>query len=138
MIVLTTLATICQKAIFIAYHFLSEIYWQRIKISEWPAVRAYLNYIPDFDSEVSKRYKKACLFILGKTNTPKFGLVAYKPEAFGQTRNPWNTALTPGSSSGGPASGIVIQVSRQLEKAKPRFNERPNLLSLCITLTYYF
>ncbi|MGQ9843990.1 MAG: amidase [Spirochaetota bacterium] len=70
--------------------------------------RAYLNYIPDFDSEVAKRYKNAGLVILGKTNTPEFGLVGYtEPEAFGPTRNPWNTDLTPGGSSGGSAAAVA-------------------------------
>jgi len=70
--------------------------------------RAYLNYIPDFDSEVAKRYKNAGLAILGKTNTPEFGLVAYtEPKIFGPTRNPWNTALTPGGSSGGSAAAVA-------------------------------
>jgi len=70
--------------------------------------KAYKNYIPDFDSEVAKRYKNAGLVILGKTNTPEFGLVAYtEPEIFGPTRNPWNTALTPGGSSGGSAAAVA-------------------------------
>ncbi|MEJ5360921.1 MAG: amidase [Spirochaetota bacterium] len=70
--------------------------------------RAYRNYIPDFDSEVAKRYKSAGLVILGKTNTPEFGLVAYtEPKIFGPTRNPWNTNLIPGGSSGGSAAAIA-------------------------------
>ncbi|MGB4267860.1 MAG: amidase [Spirochaetota bacterium] len=70
--------------------------------------RAYRNYIPDFDSEVAKRYKSAGLVILGKTNTPEFGLVAYtEPKIFGPTRNPWNTNLIPGGSSGGSAAAVA-------------------------------
>ncbi len=70
--------------------------------------KAYLTYVPDFDSEVAKRYKNAGLVILGKTNTPEFGLVAYtEPKIFGPTRNPWNTNLTPGGSSGGSAAAVA-------------------------------
>lgn len=70
--------------------------------------RAYTNYIPQFDSEIVKRYKQSGVTILGKTNTPEFGLVAYtEPKAFGPTRNPWNTALTPGGSSGGSAAAVA-------------------------------
>ena len=48
------------------------------------------DYIPDFDSELVKRYKKAGLVILGKTNTPEFGIVPYtEPALFGPARNPW-------------------------------------------------
>jgi amidase len=73
--------------------------------------RAYRNYIPDFDSELVTRYKKSGCVILGKTNTPEFGLVAYtEPELFGPTRNPWNTDHTPGGSSGGSAAAIAAGI----------------------------
>jgi amidase len=66
------------------------------------------NYIPDYDSELVKRYKSAGANILGKTNTPEFGLVAYtEPELHGPTRNPWNTGHTPGGSSGGSAAAVA-------------------------------
>jgi amidase len=70
--------------------------------------RACNNYIPAYDSELVKRYKQAGLVILGKTNTPEFGLVGYtEPEFFGPTRNPWNTDHTPGGSSGGSAAAVA-------------------------------
>jgi amidase len=66
------------------------------------------NYIPDYDSELVKRYKSAGVNILGKTNTPEFGLVAYtEPELHGPTRNPWNSDHTPGGSSGGSAAAVA-------------------------------
>jgi amidase len=66
------------------------------------------NYIPDYDSELVKRFKHAGVNILGKTNTPEFGLVAYtEPELHGPTRNPWNTKHTPGGSSGGSAAAVA-------------------------------
>jgi len=70
--------------------------------------KAYKNYIPNFHSEVAKRYINSGVVILGKTNTPEFGLMAYtEPEAFGPTLNPWNIALTPGGSSGGSAAAVA-------------------------------
>ncbi len=70
--------------------------------------RACINYIPARDSELVKRYKKAGLVILGKTNTPEFGLVGYtEPELHGPTRNPWNPDHTPGGSSGGSAAAVA-------------------------------
>jgi amidase len=70
--------------------------------------RACKNYIPAKDSELVKRYKQAGLVILGKTNTPEFGLMPYtEPELHGPTRNPWNPDHTPGGSSGGSAAAVA-------------------------------
>lgn len=70
--------------------------------------RAYRNYIPDEDSELVKRFKKAGLVIMGKTNCPEFGLMGVtEPELHGPTRNPWNTDHTPGGSSGGSAAAVA-------------------------------
>ena len=70
--------------------------------------RALRNYIPIHDSELVLRYKQAGTIILGKTNTPEFGLLGYtEPELFGPTRNPWNLNHTPGGSSGGTAAAVA-------------------------------
>jgi amidase len=70
--------------------------------------RAYKDYIPDYDSELLKRFKKTGVVILGKTNTPEFGLMGItEPELFGPTRNPWNVEHTPGGSSGGSAAAVA-------------------------------
>ena len=70
--------------------------------------KACKNYIPARDSELVKRYKQAGLVILGKTNTPEFGLLGItEPELHGPTRNPWNTDHTPGGSSGGSAAAVA-------------------------------
>jgi len=70
--------------------------------------KAYSDYIPDYDSELVSRFKKAGTIILGKTNTPEFGLKAVtEPDLHGHTRNPWNTERTPGGSSGGSAAAVA-------------------------------
>ena len=70
--------------------------------------RAYADYVPDFDSAVVRRIREAGFVIVGKTNTPEFGTVAFtESELNGVTRNPWNTGLTPGGSSGGAAAALA-------------------------------
>ncbi len=70
--------------------------------------RAYRNYIPDENCELVKRFKKAGIVIMGKTNCPEFGLMGItEPEMYGPTRNPWNTDHTPGGSSGGSAAAVA-------------------------------
>ena len=70
--------------------------------------KAYKDYVPAEDSETVKRFKKVGVLILGKTNTPEFGLLGYtEPELHGPTRNPWNVHHTPGGSSGGSAAAVA-------------------------------
>jgi amidase len=70
--------------------------------------KAYRNYVPDYDSELVVRFKKAGVVILGKTNIPEFGLLGItEPELHGPARNPWNPDHTPGGSSGGSAAAVA-------------------------------
>lgn len=66
------------------------------------------SYIPDHHSELVLRHLNAGLIILGKTNTPEFGLnVVTEPTLFGATHNPWHTKHTTGGSSGGSAAAVA-------------------------------
>lgn len=70
--------------------------------------KAYRKYVPQHDSELVARFKKAGLLVVGKSNTPEFGLMGVtEPELFGACRNPWNTGHTPGGSSGGSAAAVA-------------------------------
>ena len=65
-------------------------------------------YVPQSDSELVARYKRAGLIVLGKTNTSELGILpTAEPLLFGPTRNPWDTGRTPGGSSGGSAAAVA-------------------------------
>ncbi len=67
--------------------------------------------VPDHDSELVARYRRAGALFLGKSNTPEFGLTPFtESEALGPARNPWNPARTPGGSSGGSGAAVAARI----------------------------
>lgn len=61
------------------------------------------------DALFVQRMKKAGAIVIGKTNTPEFGLGSHTyNEVFGATRNAWNPALSAGGSSGGAAVALAL------------------------------
>jgi amidase len=68
-------------------------------------------HVPDHDSELVRRMKAIGLVIVGKTNTPEFGILGTtEPELFGPTRNPWDTKRMVGGSSGGSAAAVAAAI----------------------------
>jgi amidase len=66
------------------------------------------DFVPDYDSELVARLKRTGLIILGKTNTPEFGILpTTESRLFGPSRNPWDTGRTTGGSSGGSATAVA-------------------------------
>jgi Asp-tRNA(Asn)/Glu-tRNA(Gln) amidotransferase A subunit family amidase len=64
------------------------------------------------DSALVSLYRAAGLAILGKTNTPEFGLwPVTESELLGPCRNPWDLSRTSGGSSGGAASAVAAGVT---------------------------
>src|SRR5690554_1451112 len=73
--------------------------------------RAMRKNIPSRDSQFVQRARKAGLVFIGRTATPEFGLKAVTESAlWGPSRNPWNTELTPGGSSGGSGAAVAAGV----------------------------
>lgn len=58
-----------------------------------------------------RRLLDAGLVIFGQTNTPEFGSKGVtESEYWGPARNPWNTAHTPGGSSGGSGAAVAAGI----------------------------
>jgi len=68
----------------------------------------FAGHVPDADAPYVALLKAAGAVIIGKTNTPEFGAGSQTFNAvFGATRNPWDTRMTPGGSSGGAAAAVA-------------------------------
>ncbi|MFM2280662.1 MAG: hypothetical protein RLZZ444_2893 [Pseudomonadota bacterium] len=73
--------------------------------------RIHAGFVPDFDDIHVARIRAAGAILIGKTNAPEMGLGSQTyNEVFGVTRNPWNTALTVGGSSGGAAAALAARL----------------------------
>jgi amidase len=60
------------------------------------------------DAEVVSRLRAAGAVIIGKTAVPELMIFPFTESlTFGATRNPWDTALSPGGSSGGSGAAVA-------------------------------
>jgi aspartyl-tRNA(Asn)/glutamyl-tRNA(Gln) amidotransferase subunit A len=70
--------------------------------------RSLADFTPERDELPVVRLRAAGAVIIGKTNAPELTLEGYtNNDLFGVTRNPWDTRLTPGGSSGGAAASVA-------------------------------
>jgi amidase len=68
----------------------------------------FRDHVPEHDSLLVERLRRAGAVIIGKTNTPEFGAGSQTFNAvFGATRNPHDLTKTPGGSSGGAAAAVA-------------------------------
>lgn len=64
--------------------------------------------VPGEDAELVRRYRASGVILLGKTNTPEFGITGTTESALlGPCRSPWNPQHISGGSSGGSASATA-------------------------------
>ncbi|HEX6229300.1 MAG TPA: amidase [Solirubrobacterales bacterium] len=69
---------------------------------------AYDDNVPAADSILVERLRASGAVIVGKTNTPAFGLLGETRNKLGDdARNPWDTTRTTGGSSGGSAAAVA-------------------------------
>jgi amidase len=65
--------------------------------------------MPAADALFVQRMKRAGAIVIGKTNTPEFGLGSHTYNAvFGITRNAWDPSRSAGGSSGGAAVALAL------------------------------
>src|SRR4029079_10416020 len=66
------------------------------------------DHVPKTSHPVVERIERKGGIVVAKSNTPEFGSGGSTfNEVFGRTRNPWNTSLTPGGSTGGGAAALA-------------------------------
>ena len=73
--------------------------------------RLLADFTAPLDAEIVQRHRGAGLVVIGKTNTPEFGILPVtEPALFGPANNPWDTARTTGGSSGGSAAAVAAGI----------------------------
>src|SRR5271154_2192209 len=82
-----------------------------LPVKGWPMTNgsAYLrDHVSTYDAELVRRYRQAGVVLVGKTNTPEFGIPGTtEGRHLGVCRNPWNPDHSAGGSSGGAASAVA-------------------------------
>jgi amidase len=74
-------------------------------------VLAFKENIAPGDSPVVANLKKAGALIIGMTNTPEFSMRGFTDNRLhGLTRNPWDSAITCGGSSGGAGASVAAGI----------------------------
>lgn len=87
-----------------------------ILTSGWPTLRGSRTINPeqawDEDGPAVARLREHGAVLFGKTTTPEFAFKGVTDSPLtGVTRNPWNTSLTPGGSSGGSGAAVAAGIS---------------------------
>jgi aspartyl-tRNA(Asn)/glutamyl-tRNA(Gln) amidotransferase subunit A len=90
--------------------FKDLIYIKGVKSTSGSKILA--DFVPDYDSTVTRKLKRAGAIIVGTNNTHEFacGITNINPH-YGSSRNPWDPTRMSGGSSGGSAVAVSSGMS---------------------------
>ncbi|MEW5687872.1 MAG: amidase family protein [Pseudomonadota bacterium] len=83
-------------------------------VAGWPlshGSRFARDVVDEADGGLTSRYRQSGVVLLGKTNTPEYGITGTtESRHLGPCRNPWNPDHIAGGSSGGSASAVAAGI----------------------------